>query len=491
MYDVAIIGCGPTGATLANLLVKRGASVVIIEREREIYNLPRAVHFDDETMRVFQTVGVSEDLQKLTRINPGMKFVNHDGSLLLRWPRPQQKTSSGWHASYRLHQPDLEKLLREKFADSENISLFTGYTLDAFEEQKDFVELRIVKNLTQEKFSLKSRFIVGCDGANSLVRKSLSIEMEDFGFLERWLVIDLILEKSRPDLGDHSIQFCNSERAMTYCRNPGRRRRWELKLLQGEEPEMVTTPDWIWSKLKKWLTENEAKIERSAVYTFKSQLATKWRCGRAFVAGDAAHLTPPFMGQGMCMGIKDSYNLAWKISEILHKANINDNDEFDEKLLNSYEAERKPHAREYITTAIALGEFIGQVNKKAVYGLGQKSQQDDFVMRSIQPRLGASDFLSGQEIDKDSPFGRQIEQIMLDLVGAQLDDYVGYNHFIISRCNLNSSRKDVVVLSAEFSPKILSILDKCMADSIWIRPDKYIASIFGRDGQLMSFLGLL
>ena len=180
-------------------------------------------------------------------------------------------------------------------------------------------------------------------------------ELDDYGFQERWLVIDLILKKDRPDLGDHSIQFCRPDRPMTYCRGPGNRRRWEITLLDTEDENRVTKPDHIWSLLKPWITSDEASLERTAVYTFKSQVARNWRHGRIFLAGDAAHVTPPFLGQGMCMGIRDAFNLAWKLASVINK-------DAEHPLLDSYEDERNPHARAYVEMAIKIGQIIRSIN---------------------------------------------------------------------------------------------------------------------------------
>ena len=183
-----------------------------------------------------------------------MKFVDSENNLLLDWPRPQEITPQGWNASYRLHQPDLERLLRKRLESYDNVSVKTGTRVASIDQTDTGVNLlaHSVSTDTSEKY--RAQYVIGCDGANSQTRTIIQSELDDYGFQERWLVIDLILKKPRPDLGDHSIQFCLPDRPMTYCRGPGKRRRWEITLMDSEDEEYVTKPDHIWSLLRPWIT---------------------------------------------------------------------------------------------------------------------------------------------------------------------------------------------------------------------------------------------
>ena len=292
-FDSTSVGLGTAGGTLADLIAKCGLRVAVIEREAEMYHLPRAVHFDGETMRVFQAVGIADQLSKKVRINPGMRFVDKHKSVILDWPRPQEIGAQGWYPSYRLHQPDLEILLREKLSSHSNALVKSSTEVIAVDESQDNVEVvcRNIEDGSEERF--RTKYLVGCDGAKSLIRNLIGSDLEDLGFKEKWLVVDLLLKRERPDLGDHSIQFCDSVRPMTYCRNPGNRRRWEITMLDGETDEDITQSDRIWEFLSPWLTRDDAELERKAVYTFQSVIADTWRKGRLMIAGDAAHLTPP------------------------------------------------------------------------------------------------------------------------------------------------------------------------------------------------------
>jgi len=275
-YDVVIVGLGPAGATLANLLALRGVSVLALDREPDIYRLPRAIHFDGECMRVFQTIGIADRLAPELVVAPGMKFVDADGEMLLDWTRPTQLGPQGWHASYRFHQPTLETLLRERLAAQASVDIRLRHDVFSIEPGADRVTLRL-ENMANGRLSRTSaRYVIGCDGARSTVRRFMDTELEDLKSHERWLVVDVILRRDRPDLGDHSIQHCDPARPATYVRGPGQRRRWELMLMPGEDTAEMSRPEVIWQLLSRWLTPEEAKLERPAVYTFHSVIARGW-----------------------------------------------------------------------------------------------------------------------------------------------------------------------------------------------------------------------
>ncbi|WP_319546357.1 bifunctional 3-(3-hydroxy-phenyl)propionate/3-hydroxycinnamic acid hydroxylase [Ruegeria conchae] len=466
MYDVAIIGFGPTGATLANLLTKSGVSVVVLDREAQMYHLPRAVHFDDEVMRVFQTVGIADALYKLVHINPGMKFVDENNELLLDWPRPQSVTKHGWHASYRLHQPDLETLLRAELARSPRATTLELHNVINLEPTGNGVELTALDKTNDCKSTFEARYVVGCDGANSSVRRWIGGEMEDLGFEERWLVVDLRLKRLMPELGDHSIQFCNPDRPMTYCRAPGIRRRWEIMVLDGETDAEIMEHSRLWDLLSRWITPDDAEIERSAVYTFRSQVAKIWRKGPVVIAGDAAHLTPPFMGQGMCTGIRDAANLAWKLVKALNGGD-------EEMLFDSYQDERQPHAHSYIETAVRLGGLINSLDRESALKLADGSRSG--AMRSIAPKLGQSALM---QVQTNNPYvGRPFPQVHLDTDGQRLDDAVGHKHLLVSRASLPECSDDAVALNARDHPQLDAVLTDIGTNAVWVRPDRYVAAV--------------
>ena len=200
------------------------------------------------------------------------------------------------------------------------------------------------------------------------------------GFNQKWAVIDLILKKNKK-LPDRTIQYANSKRPATYCRNVGKRRRWEFAIKNNENDKKIVSDPFIWNFLKPWLKSSEAKIERKAIYTFQSAIAKKWRKERIFLAGDAAHLMPPFMGQGMCAGIRDASNLAWKINHCIKRGH-------NEKLLNSFQSERFSNVKEYIQTTMKMGEFINAMRSYKIADTVSDQPDGSKSMKSIKPELG-------------------------------------------------------------------------------------------------------
>ena len=224
-----------------------------------------------------------------------MRFVDPHGKLLLDWPRPQQVGPQGWHPSYRFHQPDLEAILRYRLSSVPNVDVVLGADVTAIAQDAELGSITYREGDRQH--TLTARYVVGCDGARSLVRTHITSRAEDLGFHERWLVVDLLLHGDRPDLGDFTIQYCHPETPMTYVRGPGLRRRWEIFIADLPDAQALA-PANIWQRLARWLTPADAEVERAAVYTFHSVIASSWRRGRLLIAGDAAHQTPPFMGVG-------------------------------------------------------------------------------------------------------------------------------------------------------------------------------------------------
>ncbi len=468
-HDVAVIGFGPVGATMAHLLAQQGLSVLVLDREAAAYHLPRAVHFDDEVMRVFQGIGLADAILPHTHVSPGMRFVDAQGRLLMDWSRPMALTPQGWNASYRFHQPALEKVLRDGLATRPGVTYETSTEVTDIAQDAHGVTLRTTAG------PRRAAWAVGCDGARSFLRGVIGGGMADLGFDERWLVVDLILKRPRPDLGDHSIQFCRPERPATYVRGVGDRRRFEITVHPDEAPGDRLPAEEVWRLLAPWVSERDAELERSAVYTFRSAVAARWRDRRLFIAGDAAHLTPPFMGQGMCTGIRDAANLAWKLARV-HRG------EAGEGLLDSYQAERVPHARAYIETAVRLG---GLINTRAMAAaLGEAPEDGPVRMESIAPALGGF----------TTPFGCPVPQPVL-ADGVRLDDRVGPRFAVLLRpraaaaldpaiMDRLAARGAVLVADAALDPWLAS-LDAAAA---LVRPDRQLLALAADAGGVAAFL---
>ena len=256
-YDVIIVGLGPTGGTLANLLGLNGLSVLILEKESAIYNLPRAVHFDDEIMRVFNSIGIKDKIKKKLIINKGTKFVDEEEKIILDWPRPKVITDNGFYPSYRFHQPDLERSLRYSLKKFKNINILQNANVEKITNNMDHVEVCYMDKKSMKKHIINTKYVVGCDGGRSFIRKQIKSVMEDLGFKQKWIVIDVILKANKKSLPDRTIQYCNPDRPATFCRNVGRRRRWEVALKENENFETFFAEKNLWNFLNQWVKPEE------------------------------------------------------------------------------------------------------------------------------------------------------------------------------------------------------------------------------------------
>ena len=474
-FDVAIIGFGPTGATLAHLLGRLGLTVLVLEREGAPCRFPRAVHFDDEVMRVFQTIGISQILGDQVRVNPGMLFVDGAGRILLDWSRPVDRGRHGWNASYRFHQPDLERVLNDAITRYPNVHVRRRCEAFSINDGDDHVVLRYEDMATGRLHTASAAYVVGCDGARSLVRRFIGSDMEDLGYHERWLVVDVMLKTDRPDLGDHSIQFCDAERPITYARQPGKRRRWEIKLSPDIDELIMTQPERVWPLLARWITPEDADIERIAPYAFHSLVARRWLRGRLSIAGDAAHQTPPFMGQGMCAGIRDAANLAWKLARAI-------TEQSDDALLDSYQSERLPNVRRYIETAVHLGSLIGASDPATALRLGQADENGVARMQTIVSKLGPG---LGRGPNRGRLFG---QPRLTD--GELMDDSIGYAPVLACEASLAQnliSRPDLPVVTTDDAPDLAAELTAIGARAALLRPDRYVLAT----ANTLEELGLL
>jgi 3-(3-hydroxy-phenyl)propionate hydroxylase len=348
--DVAILGLGPVGATLANQLGAAGLDVVVIERESAIFPLPRAIHFDGETMRVFQSLGLRAEVEAISRPGlKGMHFVNADDRVLMIRGGSVAEGPQGCANNHYFHQPELEAVLRAALARYPNVRVLLGREATEIEQTTD--EVRIALAPGDGPSLVRARWLVGCDGGRSPTRKAIGATMDDLGLHQPWLVFDAILERDVDALPGHTVQRCDPTRPMTICNVTGRRRRWEIMLMPGDDPESFCRPEHVWPLVSRWITPRDARLERAAVYTFHSVIASGWRRGRTVLAGDSAHQTPPFLGQGLCAGIRDCANLAWKLARVARGT-------APPALLDTYETERRPHVLAFIELAVRIGAVI-------------------------------------------------------------------------------------------------------------------------------------
>lgn len=346
--DVAIVGFGPTGALLATLLGQRGWRVVVFDREPDVLAHPRAVHFDAEVMRVFQYAGVADQLSDAIVPVHGMHFLNDDGQLIFRFDAEPGPGPLGWQQGYMFHQPALERTLRRAAASIPGVQSFLSCEVTAIRDDEGGVT--IDAHGVDGPITVEARYAVGCCGARSITRAAIGGGMHDYRFDQTWLVLDIILAREI-DLPRTTVQYCEVARPSTYVMTPGRRRRFEFMLMPGETPDLLLSPVTQHHLLRRWLSPEDYTIERAAIYQFHGLVAERWRRNHLLIAGDAAHQMPPFLGQGMCAGVRDAANLEWKLDLVL-KGVARDS------LLDTYAEERIPSVRLVVEDDIKLGGLI-------------------------------------------------------------------------------------------------------------------------------------
>jgi flavoprotein hydroxylase len=342
--DVAVVGCGPVGSTLAILLAQRGRAVTVLERWPQRYPLPRAVHFDHEVGRILQSCGIGGEVRTISEPADIYEWRNGTGTTLLRFGRSGDGPS-GWPASSMFNQPELEGLLERRAAQL-GVDVRRGVEVTGIEQRDDDVVVAAAAGTT-----CSARFVVGCDGANSTVRTSVATPITDLGYFYDWLIVDVILDEPRV-FDPINVQICDPARPTTAVAGGPGRRRWEFMRLPHESLDELNDEARAWELLEPWdVDPGNARLERHAVYTFSARYAEQWRTGRVFLAGDAAHLMPPFAGQGMCSGLRDAANLAWKLDMVLAG-------QAGDALLDTYEGERLPSVQAAIRFSMELGKVI-------------------------------------------------------------------------------------------------------------------------------------
>ncbi|HEV3426997.1 MAG TPA: bifunctional 3-(3-hydroxy-phenyl)propionate/3-hydroxycinnamic acid hydroxylase [Paraburkholderia sp.] len=433
--DVAIVGYGPTGQLLALMLARAGHSVAVVERWPNLYPLPRAVHFDHEIARLFQACGVIHDINSIAEITDRYQWrnANHDLLMDFNWGG---NGPCGWPVSTMFAQPELERVLDRHVKQLPNVTVRQGWSATALQEETDGVRLEIeTGRLAEGKWlpggereTIRARYLVGADGANSMVRQALGIEFEDLGFAFDWLVVD-VKPRTPREWVPKTWQLCDPARPTTIVPGGPGRRRWEFMLLPGETAQQMNQDAVAWDLLARWdVTPDNAELERHAVYTFRGRWAKDWRAGRVLLAGDAAHLMPPFAGQGMCSGLRDAAALGWRLDAILRGR-------AGDALLDSYGPERCNHVREIIDFSIELGKVICITDPQAAAArdrdmLAAQATPGFAAPQAPQPRLGAGFY------DADaSGSGLLTPQGIVEFNGRRglFDDVFGVHFALVAR----------------------------------------------------------
>jgi 3-(3-hydroxy-phenyl)propionate hydroxylase len=471
--EVAIIGFGPVGAALTGLLGRRGIDVVVLESESDVYALPRAAHIDHQGLRLLQELGCVDDLLPDMRANPGMDYVNAARQLLAR-VSSNRPSASGFPSSMYFHQPGYDRAVRRTVSAWPTVRMFLETAAQRFEAGSQGAVVR-AKRRSGGDVTVSARYVVACDGARSPVRTQLGMGLKDLDFREQWIVVDLMLKGEVPGLPDHAVNVCDPKRPHSVIPMPGTRYRFELMLMPGEDPERMRQPEVVAQLVSQWIPLGQAELERSAVYTFQGIVAREWRRGPFLLAGDAAHQMPPFLGQGMCSGLRDASNLAWKLGEILRNA-------APDALLDTYQIEREPHVTEIVKAAVEFGRLVCVLDE-------EKARQRDAQMLANPAGLAGERGSFGLPSLGMGPLileggGGLFPQPTIN--GRRLDDLVGPRFLVLARSTtaLDASAawwKDCLKASVatldqlpDATGMLKGYLDKKHADVVVVRPDRYV-----------------
>ena len=490
-FDVCIIGYGPVGASLANLLGLSGLKTIVLEREPSVYYLPRAVALDGEGMRLIQTMGLADELLPRLNVSRNIRHVSTDGKLLLLLTRGGVGPE-GWNNAYRFYQPEFETILRQGVSRHPSVDVRLRCEAFALDEAADHMRVRYENLAAGMLVNLTARYVVGCDGARSTVRRFMGAALQDLRSHERWIVVDMILEQPPagvPEAADETgrvidaIQYCDPARPTTFIPMPGKRHRWEFMLMPQDDPAAITQSDRIYELLRPWnIDRAESTIERAIVYTFHSALSAKWRLRRLVLAGDSAHQMPPFLGQGMCSGLRDVANLAWKLRDVIRGVAT-------DSLLDTYETERMEHVRAFIELAVDLGNVIQTTDPEKARQRDRDLIVNPTMLRPIAPRLGP-----GLHGNAPPPAAARAAQPRL-ADGKLLDEHVGYRYAVLADRSLVDAlptamraklESEVVLIVAE--GEVATYLADLHTDAVVIRPDRHILGIASTPSELDAVL---
>lgn len=428
--DVVIVGCGPVGAFAANLFGQAGYSCLVLEKSRGVHALPRAVHIDHEMMRLLHRAGLEDLLRPLMREAQGNVHVGADGDVIRYLGTAGKPRRFGWANDYFFFQPELEAHLRACLARYDGVVMELGSALRGLAQDGEGVTLTVAD--ADGSRQVRAKFVIGCDGARSTVRKALGVGLADLDFEEPWLVVDAEVDgrirfppigglPADADLQELSVMMCDPRRPATIVPGRGAHRRWEFMLLPGEDDEAMMQPEAVQGLVKPWVEGADHNIIRAATYRFHGLVAEQWSIGRVFLAGDAAHQTPPFFGQGMCHGFRDAANLAWKLDLVLKGSAAG-------TLMETYQVERDPQVRAVIGLAIEAGRYICELDPEA-------AALRDESMRTSDAGRAAPDLIPPYRagIVREGGGERFIQPFVLDHAGRRLllDSVTGFGFVLL------------------------------------------------------------
>lgn len=440
--DVAVVGYGPTGVTAALTLAHQGVSVLAFERDRDIYPRARAVTINDWTMRIFQSLGIDERITRVVEPQRALRWVTYDGAELMRVEHPPS-TLGVKPRFYNIYQPVMEQELRDCAAEyGDLLRVEYGAEVVGLEQDADGVLVTATDLATGETRRARVRYVIGADGGSSRTRGAIDCDLTGDTLDVRWIVIDCKVKRWWPDR-DFLTFWSDRERPVVDIALSAGNHRWEIPLKPGETEDDFASPAQVWPLLAAMgVTEDDVEIHQWAFYRHHTRMADTWRDGRVFLAGDAAHLMPPWAGAGMQTGIRDVHNLGWKLARVLRG-------ELDDAWLDTYESERRPNAAFYTGLAVQLGRVIKQ--EATPEEIAAMNTVPEGLVTPFEPPLIAPPVLDGGwlrgPVGDASVVGRMLPQpIAGDTTGrmARLDDLLG-DGFVL----LGADVDPATLLSAE------------------------------------------
>ncbi|MBK6010117.1 bifunctional 3-(3-hydroxy-phenyl)propionate/3-hydroxycinnamic acid hydroxylase [Streptomyces sp. MBT53] len=488
---VVIVGAGPVGVTAALLLARHGVRSVVLERHQDVYPLPRAVAADDEVRRILQAAGVDGEFDAIARPARGLRLLDARHRVMAEFSRAAQGPH-GFPQTSMFDQPALERVLRAALAAAPECELRTGAEVTGV-EQDGAGPVQVTYRGTEGDHVLLADAVLGCDGAGSVTRAAVGSRWEDLRFEERWTVVDV--RTSLPVRCWEGVdQVCDPARPATFMRIGEDRYRWEFRLpddtrLDHERLRELVAP---WVDLS---AGADFEVVRQARYTFRARTADRWRSGRVFLLGDAAHLTPPFIGQGLCAGLRDARNLSWKLARFLQQG-------AEERLLETYESERKPHARRMIRLAVAMGwAMTGGQDGAAALRRGALSAAvripglSTAAARDLTPPLTAGPLVRRpSRLGRRGPVGGFCPQPWVNVGGrpTRLDELLGDFFAVLA---LAPPPPTVTAVADGIGARILSVTDldddgglatwlrEGRAEAVLLRPDRVVMDVVPTGGH--------
>jgi 3-(3-hydroxy-phenyl)propionate hydroxylase len=491
---VVIVGAGPTGIAAATLLGQYGIETLVLDRHETVYPLPRAVHADDEVYRILARLGIGEQFAAHRRPAHGLRLIDPSMGVLSEIPRSTEPSANGFPQMNMFDQPELESMLRTNLKHYPHVTVHGNVEVTSVTQNRPGqVRVSFLDRVRGGEQSVQASYVLGCDGANSPTRAAIQSHMYGLPFTQDWLVIDV---NTDADLNrwEGCDQLCSPQRGGTYMRVGETRYRWEFQLVDGETVADYQNLADVEPLIRPWLGDtpiDALKLVRATAYTFRAQVASRWRDRNVFILGDAAHLTPPFVGQGMAAGLRDALNLTWKLVGVLDGT-------LPESVLDTYEQERKLHAAAMILMAVSVGAAMtggGRVGDLIRHVLFPRLQNLRLpgtrvsVVDGVAPGLRSSELV----IKSRTPGGLAgtlcPNPVLQD--GLRFDEVVG-NRFalVISSPVTDALRRELssrgaVVVPAGAGSELDRWLREGRASAAIVRPDRAVMQA-GRNAEAIS-----